>query len=434
MEIIILSIVAAAALGIIFLLFTKHQQTQKALQDALIEKSKSETENQSLSKRLQDTQQENLALRDKIQGMTASAATAENELSHLNKLLDNQKKELLNLQERFKSEFEVIANKLLEEKSQKFTEQNKVKLDELLKPLGDKIRQFEEKVENTNKEGIERNASLVTQIEQLRRMNHEMSEEARNLTKALKGDTKAQGNWGEVILERILEKSGLRKGFEYTVQESSTNEEGRRLQPDVVIQLPDNKNLIIDSKVSLVAYERYASAETPAEQQAALKMHIQSLRQHIKGLSGKNYQQIHGAKSPDFVLLFIPIEPAFSLAVMNDDSLYNDAFDQNIVIVSTSTLLATLRTIASIWKQEHQNRNALEIAKSAGDMYDKFVAFVEDMETLGTRLKQTQNTYDNAINKLSEGKGNLIGRAQKMKQMGANASKSLPANLIKEEE
>lgn len=434
MDIIIISIVAAAALGIAFLLFSKQQQTQKSLQDVLIEKSKSETENLSLNNRLQSILNENQALRDKIQGMTASAATAENELLHLNKQLENQKKELLELQERFKSEFEVIANKLLEEKSQKFTEQNKVKLDELLKPLGDKIRQFEEKVESTNKEGIERNASLITQIEQLRRMNHEMSEEARNLTKALKGDTKAQGNWGEVILERILEKSGLNKGFEYTMQESSTNEDGKRLQPDVIIQLPDNKNLIIDSKVSLVAYERYASAETPAEQQAALKMHIQSLRQHIKGLSGKNYQQIHGAKSPDFVLLFIPIEPAFSLAIMNDDTLYNDAFDQNIVIVSTSTLLATLRTIASIWKQEHQNRNALDIAKSAGDMYDKFVAFVEDMETLGTRLKQTQNTYDNAINKLSEGKGNLIGRAQKMKQMGANASKSLPGHLIKDEE
>ncbi|MEQ9308668.1 MAG: DNA recombination protein RmuC [Balneolaceae bacterium] len=356
------------------------------------------------------------------------------EYESLQEKLAEQKEELAGMQEQLKIQFENLANKILEENTQKFTKQNKESLDQLLNPLGLKLEEFKKKVEDTYNEENRQRATLKEQIRQMGELNQKMSEDAKNLTKALKGDSKAQGNWGEVILERILERSGLTKGREYEVQQSATTEEGRRLQPDVIVQLPDDKFLIIDSKVSLTAYERFSSAEDEVDVESALKQHVLSIRSHVKGLSEKNYQQIHGDRSPDFVLLFIPIESAFGLALQTDSELYYDAFDQNIVIVSPSTLLATLATIDSVWKQEYQNKNALEIAQRGGALYDKFVGFVESMEDIGQRIRQTQDSYDTAMNRLSTGSGNLVGQADKLKKLGAKASKKLPSSFLDTDE
>lgn len=368
--------------------------------------------------------------RNQILRLTNELATSQNANENLLQRLHEQKQEVEQLQEKFKTEFKNIANELLEDKSKRFTEQNQEKLGEILKPLNERIKSFEERVENSHKESLERNAGLIQQILSLRDLNKQMSEEARNLTKALKGDNKAQGNWGEVILERVLEKSGLMRDREYVVQESVTTEDGRRLQPDVVIKLPENKNIVIDSKVSLLDYERFTSAETQEEQDAHMKNHIRSLRAHVKGLSEKNYHQLYGSGSPDFVLLFVPIEPAFTLAVQHEAELFNEAFEKNIVIVSTSTLLATLRTISSIWRQENQTRNAVEIARQAGDMYDKFEGFVQDLIKVGKQLDAAKDGYGEAMKKLYEGRGNLVNRAEKLKELGAKASKSLPSQLV----
>ncbi len=352
------------------------------------------------------------------------------EYASLQEKLSEQKEELAGMQEQLKVQFENLANKILEENTQKFTKQNKESLDQLLNPLGLKLEEFKKKVEDTYNEENRQRATLKEQIRQMGELNQKMSEDAKNLTKALKGDSKAQGNWGEVILERILERSGLTKGREYEVQQSSTTEEGRRLQPDVVVHLPDEKFLIVDSKVSLTAYERFSSADDDSESEAALKQHVLSIRSHVKGLSEKNYQQIHGDRSPDFVLLFIPIESAFGTALQADASLYYDAFDRNIVIVSPSTLLATLATIDSVWKQEYQNKNALEIAQRGGALYDKFVGFIESMEDIGQRIRQTQDSYDTALNRLSTGAGNLVGQAKKLEKLGVKATKKLPSSFL----
>jgi DNA recombination protein RmuC len=352
-------------------------------------------------------------------------AGLETENRHLREKLDEQKADLEKLQERFSKEFENLANRILDEKSKKFTEQNREKLDELLKPLGVKLEEFKQKVEDTYDKETRDRTSLREQIIQMAEMNKKMTDEANNLTRALKGDSKQQGNWGEVILQRILEKSGLTKGREYEIQESHTTEEGRRLQPDVIINLPDGKQLVIDSKVSLTAYERYTSTDDE-EQVHALKQHIASLRAHVKGLSSKNYQQLDGLTSPDFVLLFIPIEPAFGLAMQNAPEIYNEAFDKNIIIVSPTTLLATLATIQNVWKQEYQNQNALEIAKRGGALYDKFVLFVESLTKIGDRIRQTRESYDEAIGRLSGGSGNLVRQAEMLRRLGARTSKQLP--------
>lgn len=364
--------------------------------------------------------------------MTISTQLAEVKANHDNvqQRLAEQKNELQLLQEKFTKEFENLANKILEEKSQKFTEQNKINIDQILKPLGEKIKDFEKKVQDNYDAENKEKASLKTEIQRLYELNQKMTTDAQNLTRALKGDNKAQGNWGEFILETILEKSGLNKDREYSIQPSFTTEDGRRLQPDVIINLPEGKSLIIDSKVSLTGYEKYYTAEDDTERQVALREHLLSVRTHIKGLSEKKYQNLYQLKSLDFVLLFIPIEPAFALSVQQDAQLFHDAFEKNIVIVSPSTLLATLRTVSSIWRQENHNRNAVEIARKAGDLYDKFDGFVKDMIGLGTKLDQSKKDYESAMNKLSTGKGNIVKRVQELKDMGAIASKSLPQNLL----
>tara|TARA_R110002096_G_scaffold87831_3_gene201462 strand:- start:14354 stop:15688 length:1335 start_codon:yes stop_codon:yes gene_type:complete len=398
--------------------------------------SELETKSQQLSKeseaKLEAAQREKeLELKEervKSADLDRNLAGLKAEYSSLQQKLAEQKDELAGMQEQLKIQFENLANKILDEKSAKFTKQNRESLDQLLNPLGLKLEEFKKKVEETYNEENRQRATLKEQIRQMGELNQKMSEDAKNLTRALKGDSKAQGNWGEVILERILEKSGLTKGREYEVQVSATNEEGRRLQPDVVVHLPDEKFLIVDSKVTLTAYERYASSEDDIERATALKQHISSVRAHVKGLSEKKYHQIHGDRSPDFVLLFIPIESAFGVALQNDANLYYEAFDRNIVIVSPSTLLATLATIDSVWKQEYQSKNALEIAQRGGALYDKFVLFVESLDKIGDRIKQTQQSYDEARTRLTEGSGNLVRQAEMLKELGAKATKKLPSS------
>lgn len=399
------------------------QQTKQQL-------SRSEESSRLLNEQLAKREEELRLERAEKQQLSNELSKTKADYENIQQRLLEQKQELQQLQDKFTKEFENLANKILDEKSQKFTEQNKQNIDQILKPLGEKIKEFEEKVQKNYDTENKEKASLKTEIQRLYELNQKMTTEAQNLTKALKGDSKTQGNWGEFILETILEKSGLVKDREYSVQQSFTNEEGRRLQPDVLINLPEGKTLIIDSKVSLVGYEKFCSSEDETLKLAALREHNLSIRNHIKGLSEKNYQNLYQIKSLDFVLLFIPIEPAFALSVQQDAQLFNDAFDKNIVIVSPSTLLATLRTVASIWRQENHNRNAVEIARKAGDLYDKFNGFAEDMIDLGKKLDGSKATYVEAMKKLSEGRGNLVNRVQELKKMGAITSKSLPQALV----
>lgn len=353
---------------------------------------------------------------------------AENE--NLELKMNEQAKELAKIQEKFTKEFENLANKILDSKTEKFTKQNKENLDQVLKPLQEKIDKFEKKVEETHKESIDRHAMLRQQIIGLKELNEQMSKEAVNLTKALKGDSKLRGNWGELVLERVLEKSGLEKDREYFVQGSFTSEDGRRVLPDVVLHLPDNKKMIIDSKVSLVAYERFVNEEDETQRGKELKEHVSSLKRHVEQLSAKNYQDIYEIESPDFVLLFVPIEPAFAVAINHDNSLYNWAFEKNIVIVTPTTLLATLRTVDTMWSNEKQQQNAIEIARQAGALYDSFTNLTDELIKVGKQIGTVQGTYESAMKKLT-GRGNLITRVEKLKKLGAKASKSLDEKLIK---
>ncbi|MHB1146886.1 MAG: DNA recombination protein RmuC [Lutibacter sp.] len=356
------------------------------------------------------------------------------EFNNLEEKLQENKAEVEKLQEKFSKEFEILASKILEEKSVKFTEQNKENLKNILSPLQEKIQTFERKVEDTHKESIDYHAALRQQILGLKDLNLQMSKDTLNLTKALKGDSKMQGNWGELVLERVLEKSGLEKDREYFVQQSFTNEEGKRILPDVVIHLPDGKKMVIDSKVSLTAYEQYVNSDDDYEKSQFLKEHVNSLKRHIEQLSEKRYEDIYKIESPDFVLLFIPIEPAFAVALNSDNQLYNKAFERNIVIVTPTTLLATLRTIDSMWNNEKQQRNAVEIARQAGALYDKFEGFITDLTNVGKKMDEAKAEYRGAMNKLFEGKGNLIVSVEKLKKMGAKSKKSLPQNIIERAE
>ena len=392
-----------------------HQLTElkSSIQNLQIEKQKTQTEKEEFAILL---------------------AKKENDFDNLLDRTKEQKEELNHLQEKFTKEFENLANKILEEKTQKFTEQNKENLKNILSPLQDKILHFEKKVEDTHKESIDYHAALRQQIVSLSEMNAQMSKETINLTKALKGDSKMQGNWGELVLERVLEKSGLEKGREYEVQQAFTTAEGTRILPDVIINLPDGKKMVVDSKVSLTAYEKYVNEEDDAQQNIHLKEHVNSVKRHVEQLSDKRYQDIYQMESPDFVLLFIPIEPAFALALQEDLTLYNKAFEKNIVIVTPSTLLATLRTIDSMWTNQKQQENAIEIARQAGALYDKFEGFVSDLIKIGKKMDEAKVEYSAAMNKLTEGKGNLVTSAEKLKKMGAKAKKALPEAILKRAE
>lgn len=368
--------------------------------------------------------------RDKVNTISVENSKLSTQLLNLNQKLIDQKQEVNDLQQKFHKEFENLANKILDEKSQKFTEQNRTNLDVILNPLKEKIKDFEEKVEKTYKAESTERISLKEQIKNLLDLNKQLSTDANNLATALKGDNKMQGNWGELVLEKILESSGLIKEHEYKTQVVTTNVDGEKIKPDVIVFLPDQKHLIIDSKVSLLAYNGYVASNEEELKQRFARQHIDSVRSHIKLLSDKNYQTAAGYQSPDFVLLFMPMESAFSLALQTDPDLYNFAWDRKIVIVSPTTLLATLRTIASIWKQERQVKNALLIAEEGGKMYDKLYAFVEDLTSVGKKMDSAKADYTEAMKKLYEGTGNLVNRAQKMKDLGAKATKSLPQPLV----
>lgn len=360
-------------------------------------------------------------------------ASQEQIINNQKEKLEEQSANLLQVQEQLRLEFTNTANSLLEEKSQKFTSQNQENLDHILKPLQEKLKNFEQKVEHYYNDENKERATLKEQIRQLTQLNQQMNEETRNLTNALKGEAKMQGNWGELILEQILEKSGLRKDAEYFTQSFFVNEDGKRQFPDLILNLPNKKHLIIDSKMSLTAYERFSSSKDDDTAQQAIKDHLISIKKHVKELSVKKYQHINELNSLDFVLMFVPLEAAFALAMQNDHNLYYQAFQQNVIIVSPMTLLATARTISNVWQQENQSRHAQEIAQQAGRMYDKFVNFIHDLEQVGTKVKQVEQTYNEAMKKLQFGKGNLISRATKLKELGAKTSKKLPEKFEESE-
>ncbi|ATA67690.1 DNA recombination protein RmuC [Capnocytophaga cynodegmi] len=373
--------------------------------------------------------QEKEDFRDQKDELNLLLTRNESEKEFLLTKLKEKSKETELLQEKFTKEFENLANKILEEKSSKFTEQNKENLKNILSPLQEKIKDFEQKVEHSQKENISIHSALKQQLIDLQNQNLRITKEAENLTKALKGDSKIQGNWGELVLEKVLEKSNLEKGREYTIQESFVREDGSRVIPDVIIHLPDGKKMIIDSKVSLTDYERFVNAEDE-EKPIFLKQHINSIKRHIDQLSGKKYEDLY-TNSPDFVLMFIPIEPAFAIALQNDDSLYTKAFAQNIVIVTPTTLLATLRTIDSMWTNQKQQENAYEISRQAGALYDKFEGFITDLIKIGKKMDEAKSEYGNAMNKLVEGKGNIVRSIEKLKIMGVKSKKSIPEAILK---
>jgi DNA recombination protein RmuC len=372
-----------------------------------------------------------LALRaraDEVQALAVRLERASTELAEERRRSEEKLALLEDARLRLAEQFKSLAQDILEDKSKRFTEQNRTNLEALLNPLREQIGGFQKRVEDVyDKESRDR-VSLLKEIHTLRDLNQRIAVDAVNLTQALKGSTRTQGAWGELVLERVLEQSGLAKGREYEVQVSITGEDGRQ-RPDAIVHLPDGKDVVIDAKVSLVAYERYVSAEDDAARAQALREHVASLRAHIRGLGDKAYHQLPGVRSLDFVLLFVPVEPAYMEALRAEPALFNEALERNIGLVNPTTLLTTLRMIQNVWRFEHQSRNAQEIARRAGDLYDKFVGFVQDLETVGSRLKSTQTAFDAARNKLVSGRGNVVKRAEELKALGIDASKSLPAEL-----
>ena len=439
---ILVTFIVALAIGIFLgkLIFTAQSQSEKSGLEERINgflgqieqlKIQFQTERNQFEKSLLQLSSEKENLQKEKESLAIHLAKKENDFDNLLERNKEQKQEVEQLQEKFTKEFENLANKILEEKTVKFTEQNKENLKNILSPLQDRIQLFEKKVEDTHKESIDYHAALRQQILGLREMNEQMSKETINLTKALKGDSKMQGNWGELVLERVLEKSGLEKDREYLVQQSHTTEDGNRVFPDVIINLPDGKKMIIDSKVTLTAYERFINEEDDNLKNQHLKEHVVSVNRHVEQLGNKNYQDLYQMESPDFVLLFIPIESAFAVALNEDTTLYNKAFEKNIVIVTPSTLLATLRTIDSMWTNQKQQENAIEIARQAGALYDKFEGFVADLIKIGKKMDEAKIEYGNAMNKLVDGKGNLVNSVEKLKKMGAKAKKALPEAVLK---
>jgi DNA recombination protein RmuC len=370
----------------------------------------------------------------KVLQLNGELAAAEADYRNLQEKLNDQKKELDSIHEKFAIQFKNLANDILEEKSKKFTELNRSNIFDLLKPLGEKIQEFEKKVEDTHKDSITRGSALREQLENLQKLNIQMTREAENLTRALKGDSKTQGAWGEFILESILEKSGLQKDREYFVQETFTTSEGR-FRPDVIIRLPENRHVIIDSKVSLTGYNSFVNSSSDEEKAVALKGHLVSIRQHIKGLGDKNYYKNVSADSNlDFIIMFIPIEPAYILAIQSEKSLYEEALERRIVFVSPTLLIPSLQLIKNVWKQEYQNRHVMDIANKAGDLYDKFAGFTEDLIRLGQLMDSSKKFYEESMKKLSVGSGNLVRRVEELKSLGAKTTKHIDPKLVSRSE
>ena len=387
-------------------------------------------EKEVLQQRLDQAEKKGGEQLDRAMALGEEVATEKERNRALTEKLNTQHAELEQLQARLTSEFENIANKLLEAKGRQLNEQQQERLGNIVKPLQDRLREFEEQVRKSYEiEGRERFA-LKKEIGRLVEQNQRLSQEANDLTRALKGDTQAQGAWGEMILDRLLESSGLVKDQHYTMQASTTMEDGLRLRPDAVVMLPEDKHLIIDSKVSLVHYERFTAATEETEKQRLLKQHIESLRMHARGLGEKNYTQLYGVRSVDFVLMFVPLEPAFLLALRERPEIFQEAYDRQVVMVTHTTLMATLRTIHGIWKNEQVARNHLEIAKRAGALYEKFVGFTEDLGRIGKHVRDAQDSYDKALGKLSEGPGNLVRQVEMLKELGARTNKTIHPRLM----
>jgi DNA recombination protein RmuC len=413
---------------------TSFENSEKALllaqNDAETQKSVALETLRMKSEDIQRLQQELAQQLELANNRGIEVATLKTVNENLAEKLENQKSEIENLQKRLTTEFENIAQKILKERSDEFSISNHKNLSEILNPLKERILNFEKKVEETYDKELRDKISLREEVKKLTELNTRVSEEANNLTKALKGDVKKQGNWGEVILERVLERSGLTKGQEFEREEVVDGADASVQRPDVIIHLPDNKHIIIDSKVSLMAYERLMSSETEEHRVSYLKDHINSLRSHVKLLSEKNYQNAQNLNTPDFVLMFLPIEASFSVAVQGDSDIFAYAWERKIVIVSPTTLLATLRTISSIWKQENQTKNAQEIARLSGALYDKFIGFAEDMAKIKANIDRTSNSFDDAMKKMKDGSGNIIRTAEKIKELGAKTgNKSLPTGF-----
>ncbi len=441
MQIIIIVIGVLVILGLVLIFFRvgkPGQNDDKAEIDALNKRIESLNGMKLVSdekeKILSETilvQKQQISEKDKsILDLNNSLSRRDAEYKALLEKLEEQKSEVEKLQARFREEFRNLANEILEEKTKKFTEHNKTNLDEILKPLREKISEFQKKVEDSHTEETKQRFSLEKEIRNLATLNQQISKEASNLTEALRSDSKKQGNWGELVLERVLESSGLVKDREYIREFATKNEHGEIYRPDVIVKLPDNKHIIIDSKVSLNAYTDYVNASTPDEKEKFLKLHLVSVRNHVRLLGEKNYQNLEVLDTPDYVLLFLPIESSFSAALQADIELFNFAWDRNVVIVSPTTLLATLRTIASIWKHEKQTQNAIEIARQGGLLYDKFVSFLNDLEKIGSQIDTVRKTYDEAHKKLTSGSGNLVGKVEKLRELGAKSTKELPKRLL----
>ncbi|NRB84702.1 MAG: DNA recombination protein RmuC, partial [Winogradskyella sp.] len=414
-------IISAAIGGYLGMLFAKLKS--KSEQSTLEERQNQLGSTiQELKETITKIEHERESIRNEKEFLNTELSRRNTEYENLQQLNLKRDEELAKQQEQLRKDFKLMASKILDEKSEKFTLQNKENIKNILNPLEEKIKVFEKKVEDNQKESISMHSALKEQLLGLKDLNQQMAKEATNLTKALKGDSKTQGNWGELVLERVLEKSGLEKDREYFVQQSFQLEDGSRVMPDVVLHLPNQKKMIIDSKVSLTDYERLVNADSE-DQPSYLKAHVNSIKKHVDQLSAKNYQDLYDIESPDFVLMFIPIEPAFAVAINEDNTLYNKAFEQNIVIVTPSTLLATLRTIDTMWNNEKQQQNAIEIARQAGALYDKFEGLVSDLTGVGKKIDAAKNDYSAAMNKLVEGKGNLISRVENIKKMGAKAKK-----------
>ncbi len=421
----IICLISGAILGNMFARLKSKTETGK-LEERLLQAS---LQTEKLEERFDSVLKERENIRKEKDFLNMELTKRHNIVENLETKLRDQTNELDKLHDKFTQEFENLANKILDNKSEKFTKQNKENITTILKPLQEKIDKFEKRVDDTHKESLTSQASLRQQIVGLKELNVQMSKEATNLTKALKGDNKIQGNWGELVLERVLEKSGLEKDREYFVQQSFTTEEGKRVLPDVVIHLPDSNKMIIDSKVSLTSYERFVNEDDEILKVGFLAEHVRSLKKHIEQLSNKNYHELYTIESPDFVLLFVPIEPAFAVAINHDENLYAWAFEKNIVIVTPSTLLATLRTIDTMWNNEKQQQNALEIATQAGRLYDQFVNLTEDLIKVGNQLNTVKGSHDITMKKLT-GQGNLIRKVENIKKLGIKQRKHINDKLL----
>lgn len=426
----IIGLTVGSIIGFLIAFLRNKQTDNSESNDLEIEVGTLKNANIRLETELSNSKEELTSTRSKNESLVQSEASWKSKFESIQEKLNEQKSELNELQERFQKEFELIANKILEEKTTKFTDQNKKNLDAILNPLKERISEFQQKVEDTNEKNIERSATLDKHLKMLHDLNQTITQETKSLTQALRGDSKTQGNWGEFHLESILDKAGLSKDVHYTKETNLKTDSGDNQRLDYIINLPDDKHLILDSKVSLTAYSNYFDTEDEGERAGFLKQHLDSINGHIKLLSNKDYQKLHDINTPDYVLMFVANEPALTLALKEDQTIFEKALDKNIVIVSTSTLLATLRTISYIWKQDLQNKNAEEIARQAGNLYDKFVGFTEDLLKLGSQMDTATKTYKEAMNKLTDGTGNLTRRAENLKKLGVNPSKNIDQRLV----